>query len=181
MFLVLLCTIHYGIITCSTSVFTFLFSWHHEPIFTIPPSTWLHRVCNSHFSSFFYSEIYQITEMNWVRNSISCWLKEKTCAFTLEWRNNLIFQYLFSVTSYRLHANLFYKKKKKLKKWLTQLAMGSGWSIAVSNHCHIVLDCAWLTLLKHGKTLLPLLRLSQVAQVSNSVLIKSSNIISIKC
>lgn len=129
---------------------------------------------------FFYSEIYQITEMNWVRNSISCWLKEKTCAFTLEWRNNLIFQYLFSVTSYRLHANLFYKKKK-LKKWLTQLAMGSGWSIAVSNHCHIVLDCAWLTLLKHGKTPLPLLRLSQVAQVSNSVLINSSNIIPIKC
>lgn len=147
---------------------------HHESISTIPPSTWLHRVCNSHFSScFLLWNVYQITEMNWVRSSVSCWLKEKTCAFTLEWRTNLIFQYLFSVTSYRLHANLFYKKKKL--KWLT---MGSGWSVAVSNHCHIVLDCAWLTLLKHGKT--PL-RLSQVAQVSNSVLIKSSNIILIKC
>lgn len=71
--------------------------------------------------------------------------------FTLGWRNNLIFQDLFSVTSYRLHPNLFYKKKK-LKKWLTQLATGSGWSTAASNHCHIVLDCAWLTFLRHGKT-----------------------------
>lgn len=65
------------------------FTWHHESIFTIPPSTWLHQVCDSHFSSFFFTLKY-IRLQKWTELGTAFHVDLKKRPVHLHWNEGII-------------------------------------------------------------------------------------------
>lgn len=159
LFIVLLC--------CFINDFTF-FAWFHESIFT---STSI-QVYNSHSSCFF-------TQKHSELGTVSCWLYRKTSKCRLGWRNNLMFQSSFSVTSTRpsvSHADVLQDESRSWRGWALG---GPSLRLIIVTLFSTVHDLHFWNMEKLTAPL-PSLRLSHVAQASDWVSIKSCDVIPIK-